>query len=156
MYWKDLGKSPRTMYIGTYYHTIEATGRVSVPAAFRTGLGVRCIAGAGVDGNVNLFSQESWDKVFSELSLSHSASRTDRDFVRLQLHQTIQTDIDDQGRILVPEVLRDYAKLQKHVVFAGSFDHVEIWDRDTYHQYMDELKVRSVEVSNAYAERHHA
>lgn len=151
-----MGKCPRTMYIGTYYHTIETAGRVSVPAAFRPKLGNRFMASAGVDGNINLFSSNAWESAASALASAQLASSTDRDYLRLQMHQSVEAELDEQGRVLIPELLRERAKLQKHVVFAGSLDHVELWDRETYHSYMKNLESRAVAVSDAFAERHHA
>lgn len=143
------------MQLGTYYHTIETTGRVSVPASFRSHLGASFIVSAGVDGNLNLFSKDSWQSFTQTLLASNLASRVDRDYLRLILHQAVEVEVDEHGRIGVPENLRIKAKLKKDVVFAGSMDHIELWDRDAYHAYMDALEARSVEASDLFSELHH-
>ena len=143
------------MNLGTHYHTIEATGRVSVPVSYRMSLGEHLVLALGVDGNVNLFSKVAWETFLQSLQKAQLASRIDREYVRLTLHNAIEVSLDEHGRIGVPENLRTKAKLKKNVVFAGSMDHVELWDRDTYHTYMDAVEARSAEVSDLFAELHH-
>lgn len=156
MDWEEMGKRPRTMYHGMYYHTIEAAGRVSIPAPFREQLGERAVAAPSADLCVNLFSVSAWAVQVEALSEARSASSIDRDYVRLILHQAVELKIDDHGRVQLPDSLRTKRQLHKHVVFAGSLDHVELWDRDSYHKHMEQLETRSVAIADAYAERHHA
>lgn len=151
-----MGKRPRTMYLGMYYHTIESAGRVSIPAPFREQFGEMTVASLSADSCVNLFSSDAWKKQVEGLSEVRSASSIDRDYVRLVLHQAVELKIDDHGRVQLPDSLRTKRQLHKHVVFAGSLDHVELWDRESYHKYMEQLETRSVAVADAYAERHHA
>lgn len=129
-----------TQFIGTYYHTLEEKGRVSVPKQFRDGLEPGSVMTQGLDGCLVIYPLESWralsDKLLS-LPLSKKASR---DFLRLITYNATVLEYDKLGRVRIPENLLTLAKLTKNIVFAGALTRVEVWDRQIYHDYLESLE----------------
>ncbi len=144
------GKETQNMYLGRYYHTIEQKGRVAVPVRFRELLGDHPVMTRGLDGCLFIFSQKEWVTFAGSLEHASFTKRVARDFIRLMTNDAQELTFDDQGRVLIPEFLRESMNLSKDIVFAGSSDHVELWDRDTYHAYVDGLLKRAEEVSEQF------
>ena len=138
------------MYSGTYYHLIEAKGRIAVPAKFREKLGKNPILTRGLDGCLFLYSQQTWKSFIKTLEDSSVTKKTHRDFIRLMTNEAVELELDAQGRMLLPEALQQQANLTKNVVFAGSLDHIELWDRETYHSYMSNLEKNAETIAEHY------
>src|SRR3989338_10875146 len=138
------------MYSGTYYHSIEAKGRIAVPAKFREKLGQNPVLTRGLDGCLFLYSQETWKAFLKTLEDSSVTKKTHRDFVRFMTNEAVELELDAQGRMLLPETLQRQASLVKNVVFAGSLDRIDLWDRDTYHSYMTTLEKNAEAIAEQY------
>lgn len=138
------------MYLGRYYHTVEHKGRVAVPVKFREKLGDHPVVTRGLDGCLFLFSQEDWTAFSSSLKKAKFTKKVHRDFIRYMTNDASELAFDAQGRVLLPEFLRESAKIAKDTVFAGSSDHVEVWDRETYHTYLDALTERAEDVAEQF------
>ena len=139
------------MFMGEYNHTIDAKGRLIVPAKFREALGDEFVVTRGLDDCLFVFPNEGW-KVFEEkLSTLPVANKNARRFARFFLSGAATVELDKQGRILIPTTLREYGALEKEVVFIGVANRVEIWsierwensavmdDMDEIAESMDEL-----------------
>ncbi len=120
------------MFMGEYNHTIDAKGRLIVPAKFREQLGEEFVVTKGLDGCLFVYPKEEW-KVLEEklrgLPLMHKEARK---FSRFFLAGAASLEIDKMGRILLPQVLREFAGLTKEVVLAGVLERVEIWDKEKW------------------------
>jgi len=127
------------MFIGRYYHTLEAKGRLAIPPVFRKQLGKSPIATRGLDGCLFLVPSSAWQRLTEDLRGSPLTKQDTRKFIRLMAHDAQEIVFDSQGRTLITKPLRDYAHLKKAIVVAGSLDWIEIWDRDLYHQHMEKL-----------------
>jgi len=137
------------MFTGTYYHTVESTGRVSVPASFRESLGMSLVATRGLDGCIFLYALPQWEAFVGQLTHSLFTKKAHRDFVRLMVNEAVKLEIDAQGRVLLPEVLR--TKLTtKDVVFAGSLDRIELWEKGAYHAYVETLEKNAEAIAEQY------
>lgn len=128
------------MFIGRYYHKLEAKNRASVPAKFREKLGNNGVITKGLDGCLFLFDQETWNTKMNEISQLSQTKRAHRDYVRFLTNDAQEIEIDGQGRLLITDELKVRGQLVKDIVFVGSYDHVEIWDQKTYHEYVDKLE----------------
>ncbi|RDU25273.1 division/cell wall cluster transcriptional repressor MraZ [Anaerosacchariphilus polymeriproducens] len=120
------------MFMGEYNHTIDAKGRLIVPAKFRDKLGEEFVVTKGLDGCLFVYPQEEW-KVFEEKL--HSLPLTNKDarkFSRFFLAGAATCEIDKQGRILLPSVLREFAELEKDVVLVGVLGRIEIWSKSKW------------------------
>lgn len=138
------------MFTGTYYHTLESSGRVSIPAAFREQLGVSIVITRGLDGCLFLYTTQQWEAFTQQLQDSLVTKKTHRDFVRLMTNEAMKLEIDAQGRILLPEALRLKLNAAKDVVFAGSLDRIELWEKSAYHTYMTELEKNAESIAEHY------
>ncbi len=116
------------MFMGEYSHTIDAKGRLIIPAKFREGLGDRFVVSKGFDGCLHAYDPESWTGIQEKLKELPQFKKETRDIIRFFLGGAVEAEIDKQGRILIPAKLRQYAGLDKDVTLVGSGSRVEIWD----------------------------
>ncbi len=117
--------------MGEYNHTIDAKGRLIVPAKFREELGEAFVMTNGNDGCLNIYTNEAWETFLGKLQLLPN-NRDKREIVRKFVAQANMVELDKQGRILVPSALREHAGLEKDVVLAGVIDKIEVWDKDRW------------------------
>ena len=125
------------MFMGEYNHTIDAKGRLIVPAKFREQLGEAFVITNGNDGCLNIYTNEDWETFLEKLSLLPN-NRDKREIVRVFVSKANTVEVDKQGRILVPPALRVKAGLEKDVVLAGAIDKVEVWDKNRWEKQSDE------------------
>lgn len=120
------------MFMGEYNHTIDAKGRLIVPAKFREQLGSEFVVTKGLDGCLFVYSNEEWKHIedkFREIPLT---TKDARKFSRFFFAGAAVCEVDKQGRILLPANLREYAAIEKDVVSVGVLNRVEIWSRDRW------------------------
>lgn len=125
--------------IGEYEHRLDEKKRISLPKQFRSALGRRVVVTRGLDNCLFVYARPAWEKVAEKLqSLSFVQAET-RGFSRFMLSGAAEVDVDDVGRILIPDHQKQYAGLAKKVVFAGVSDRVEIWDAERWHRYKSRI-----------------
>jgi len=136
------------MFIGEYNHNLDDKGRLAIPAKFRAILKKGAVVTKGLDNCLFLYSKEQFEKIaakFAALPLSQTKARA---FSRHMLAGAMDVDFDNQGRITLPEYLRQFANVKKGVIIAGLYNHLEIWDEAAWNIYKHELEKNS----NAIAE----
>ena len=114
---------------GTYEHSIDAKGRLFIPAKLREELGVTFYLAMGVDECLAIYPQETWNRFtdkFASLPMSQSAA------MRPLYANASKCELDSQGRIVIPQKLRKYAGLEKDAVIIGVNDRAEIWSAETW------------------------
>lgn len=137
------------MFIGEYQASIDEKGRIAVPAKFRGLLKKKVVVTRGLDQSLFLYNIEEWKKLAQKLaSLPISTSNT-RAFSRLMLAGAMDCELDKQGRITLPGYLKDFARMQKKIVFAGLYNRVEIWSEELWNTY----KAQTEKDSNVIAEQ---
>lgn len=117
------------MFIGEYNHTIDAKGRLIVPSKFRESLGEEFVATKGLDGCLFVYPMEEWNEFTEKLRELPLTKKDARQFSRFFLAGAASCEIDKQGRILIPAVLREFAKLEKDAVLVGVSSRIEIWSK---------------------------
>ena len=113
----------------TYEHSIDAKGRLFIPAKLREELGVTFYLAMGVDECLAIYPQETWNRFtekFASLPMSQSAA------MRPLFANASKCELDSQGRIVIPQKLRKYAGLEKDAVIIGVNDRAEIWSAETW------------------------
>lgn len=120
------------MFMGEYNHTIDAKGRLIIPAKFREGLGEKFVVSKGFDGCLNAYDPETWTGIEEKLKELPQFKKETRAITRFFLAGAVEEEIDKQGRILIPAKLREYAGLKKDVILVGSGSRVEIWDSEKW------------------------
>ena len=120
------------MLIGEYEHTIDAKGRISMPAKIRKDMGETFIVTKGLDGCLFAFSQEEWLNFETKLKSLPLSDKNARNFVRFFLAGATECEIDKQGRFLIPANLRVAAKLEKETIIIGVGTRLETWNKETW------------------------
>lgn len=122
------------MFIGEYQVTMDLKGRIAIPAKFRSDLRSAVIT-KGLDKSLLIYTKAEWEKIASRLAALPISQAKPRAFARLMLAGAYDLEFDKQGRILVPDSLRQFAALTKKVIVAGLYDRLEVWDRETWEAY---------------------
>lgn len=118
--------------MGEYNHTIDQKGRVIVPAKFRESLGDEFVVTKGLDGCLFVYDSDEWSSFEEKLKELPITNKDARSFVRFFLAGATTVEVDKQGRILLPGVLREFAELTKDVVLIGVASRVEIWSKERW------------------------
>ena len=122
------------MFMSEYNHSIDAKGRVIVPVKFRESLGNEFVVTQGLDGCFFVFPNEEWNTFEEKLKSLPMSNKDARKFVRFFLAGAATVELDKQGRILLPPMLREFAALEKDVVVVGVGNRVEIWDKNRWEE----------------------
>ena len=125
------------MFMGEYNHTIDAKGRLIVPAKFREILGDNFIVTKGLDGCLFVYPNDEWTRFEEKLKSLPLTNKNARQFTRFFLAGAAACEVDKQGRILLPQVLREFASLEKDVVLVGVASRIEIWSRERWDESMN-------------------
>ncbi len=120
------------MFMGEYNHTIDPKGRVIIPSKFREALGDEFVVTKGLDGCLFVYDMKEWNVFEEKLKSLPITNKDARRFVRFFLAGAASVEVDKQGRILIPGVLRDFAELLKDVVLIGVASRVEIWSKERW------------------------
>ena len=127
------------MLMGEYAHSVDAKGRVIFPADFRAEVGETFIATKGLDNCLFLYSNEEWELLSGKLKALPMAKAEARAFARFFFSSARKMECDKQGRFLVPATLRAYAGLQKEVVLIGVSSRIELWGKEEWLKYNEEI-----------------
>ena len=120
------------MFMGEYNHTIDAKGRLIIPSKFREILGDAFVVTKGLDGCLFVYDNEEWKLFEEKLRSLPITNKEARKFVRFFLAGAAEAEVDKQGRILIPNVLREFAELIKDVVLVGVGSRIEIWGKERF------------------------
>jgi len=135
------------MFLGEYQHTMDEKGRLFIPARLREGLGNSFVLTRGLDRCLFGYSFEAWknlEKRINEFPFTNSEVRI---FVRFFFAGAAECSLDKQGRILIPQLLREYAVLEKDVCILGVSERIEIWSYENWLSYQKESISRYEEVA---------
>jgi MraZ protein len=125
--------------MGEYSHTLDIKGRLIFPAKFREMLGEKFIATKGLDGCLFVYTQEEWAILENKLKQLPLAKPEARAFVRFFFAGAAELEVDKQGRVLLPNNLREHAKLDKEVIVIGVSSRIEIWGKEAWNEYNNQI-----------------
>lgn len=120
------------MFMGEYNHTIDAKNRLIIPSKFREALGEEFVVTKGLDGCLFVYDNNEWAAFEEKLKSLPLTNKDARTFVRFFLAGAASVEVDKQGRILVPSVLKDFAEIKKDVVLIGVASRIEIWSKERW------------------------
>lgn len=131
------GKSIRgvIMFIGEYAHALDNKNRIIIPSKFREGLGDKFIVTKGLDGCLYAYTMEDWNVLEEKLKKLPLTSKDARAFVRFFFSGANESEIDKQGRTLIPQNLIEYAEIKKDIVSIGVSNRIEIWSKEKWEEY---------------------
>lgn len=125
------------MLLGEYSHSIDTKGRLIIPAKFRGDLGERFIVTRGLDGCLFGYPMEEWSELEKKLRELPLAKRESRTITRFFYSAATECSIDKQGRINIPETLRQHADLSKECYVIGVSSRFEIWNAEHWKEYAE-------------------
>ena len=135
------------MLIGEFEHSLDAKGRLIMPAKLREDIGEKFIVTKGLDGCLFGFSQNEWTNFEEKLKTLPLTNKNARDFVRFFLSGATECEIDKQGRFLIAGNLREYAAMEKEVVIIGVGTRIEIWNKDKWKSYNSDENISADEIA---------
>lgn len=140
------------MFIGEYYHNLDAKGRIIIPAKFRDELNGTFILTRGLDGCLTIYSTEKWEKIFEEINKLPETKKATRQYIRMLTANACECTLDNQGRILIPSNLSNSVNITKECVVVGANSHVEIWDKATWNAYMDDASENFEDIAESLSD----
>ena len=140
------------MLLGEYKHNLDSKGRLAVPSKFREKLSAGAIITRGLDNCLFVFANKEWELLAQKLIALPLSQSNSRAFSRLMLAGASDVLLDGQGRILIPDYLRNYASLKKEAIVAGLYNRMEIWDKDRWEHYKQKTESASDEIAEKLGE----
>ncbi len=124
------------MFRGRKDLTLDAKGRMTMPAKFRDRISEICAGNVVITIDRSecllIYPYPEWEKVEQKLASLSSIDEVTRRFTRIILHNAEECEMDAQGRFVIPPLLRERAGLKKKVVLAGHANKLELWDEEAY------------------------
>jgi MraZ protein len=140
------------MLLGAYEHTIDDKNRLTLPVKFRKTFEDGIVVTRGLDGCLYAFRRADWDRlVESRLATLDPLSPAGRRLERFFYSGASETELDKQGRLMLPKELLEHAKLSREVVVAGVNERLEIWDRAAWRKELAEVEGSAEDVAERLA-----
>lgn len=135
------------MFIGEYNHSVDIKNRLALPSKFRTELGGTVVVTRGLDQCLFVYPLIVWQELAQKLGTMPIGESATRSFVRLMLAGASDVHADAQGRVLIPDYLKQYASIEKEVIVAGLFNRLEIWDVKKWQEYKEVAEKNTDEIA---------
>ena len=131
------------MLIGEYKHTLDPKKRLSLPSKWRRELGRKLVVTRGLDNCLFVYPKAEWKQITEKVGKLPLGQADTRSFNRFFLSGAVEVEVDSVGRILVPDFLKDFGKLESKVVLAGIHSRVEIWDEKKWEAYKRRIETQA-------------
>ncbi len=119
-----------SMFTGTYQNSIDSKNRMIIPSRYRDLLGGHCMLTRGFDRCLYIYAMDDYEVLVDKIRKLPQSDKDVRKFIREFFSNTEECHLDSQGRILIPQHLRDYAGITKNLVTKGAMDKIEIWSTE--------------------------
>ena len=140
------------MLLGEYDHSLDDKNRLAIPAKFREAFADGIVVTRGLDGCLFAYTRADWQRLvdgrLAQLDLLSEAGRL---IMRHFFAGATEAELDKQGRVGIPPALIASAKLGKDVTVAGVYDHLEIWDRQTWRDQLTKVEGSAEDVAERLA-----
>lgn len=123
------------MLIGEHKHTLDPKKRLAIPAKFRKEMGKSVVVTHGLDNCLFVYPTKQWEKIAEKLANLSLGQADTRGFNRFMLAGAVEAEVDSMGRILIPDFLKEFAKLEEEVVVTGVHTRLELWDSALWAEY---------------------
>lgn len=140
------------MFIGEYLYTIDKKGRINIPAKFRENLGERFFLTKGLDNCLFVFPESEWNNFENKLKQLPLTNKNARAFVRLFFSGATECSLDKQGRVTIPQNVREFSQLEKEVAIIGVSTRIEIWSKNSWDKYNDTANISYDDIAEQMAE----
>jgi len=133
------------MFLGSFNYSIDAKGRISIPARLRKFVSPDAndtfVLTRGASRCINIYPMNYWKElVESKLDKLNIFEPEDAKFMRLFLQEAAEDQFDTQSRLLVPKKLIDFAEIEKDVIILGMNKYIEVWNPKLYEEYLKEIE----------------
>lgn len=139
------------MFLGEFEHSIDDKGRVAVPARFREELAEGLVLTRGFDQCLQAFPRPVWQQLAQKVSSLSLGSPEARNLRRILFANAAEVEVDRQGRILVPQNLREYAGLAEQVVITGMDTYFELWSSERWRAVIEQLDTSGAGIAEQLA-----
>jgi MraZ protein len=141
------------MFYGEYEHSLDDKHRLTLPARFRPELAAGVVLARGIERNVDVYPSDTWHRDVARIAELDSLNREAREMKRYVFSGAALSELDAQGRVLLPPHLVEHAGLEKDAVVIGVHDHVEIWDRATWAAHLSAIEGSAGDVAERLADK---
>ena len=135
------------MFIGEYRHSIDEKGRLALPAKFRGKLSDGVVITKGLDNALVIYTKEEWENIASDIAKMPYTQGNARAFSRMMLAGANDLKLDGQGRINIPQNLREFAGLKTNAVVVGVYSRIEVWDIKVWEEYQAKIEKDSGQIA---------
>ncbi|PDW01293.1 division/cell wall cluster transcriptional repressor MraZ [Candidatus Chloroploca asiatica] len=140
------------MFLGEFEHVIDDKGRVAIPARFREALGERFVLTRGFELCLQAFPLMMWEQLATKVDRLPLGSPQARNMRRILFAPAAEVELDRQGRIVIPQGLREYAGLAEEVLITGMNTYFEVWSRTQWQTLQTELQGSGSSIAEQMAE----
>ena len=135
------------MFFGSYSHSLDDKNRLMIPSKLRESLSNKLFILRGFDGAISVYEQDAFNALMAKLEKMDFLKKDARSFLRTQLANTHELDVDKLGRIQIPTPIINKFNIGKEVIVLGACDHIEIWDKKAYEAYQAENEARFEDIA---------
>lgn len=139
------------MFLGEYEHSLDARGRMAIPARFRSLLGEGAVITRHFDGCLVIYPPDVWRAVAERLDALTTTQEAARMAKRFVFSGATECEFDKQGRVLIPAFLRGYAELSETAVVVGQYSRIEVWDRGRWGEISSRAEAESSRIAEQLA-----
>jgi MraZ protein len=140
----ELFQKETLLFKGQFLYSIDSKGRISIPAKLRKnfspGANDSLVMTQGFGTCIDIYPYDQWQLIEEKLTKLNQFSPKDAMFIRMFLQLAAEGSLDSQSRILIPQNLLDYAKIEKEVLILGALKKIEVWNPKLYEEYLKQSK----------------
>ena len=140
------------MLSGEFKHNLDSKNRLTIPAKLRTELGEKPVLTRGLDNCLFIYPNRDWQLFMEKLNKLPLGQAKARNFKRFILSGASEIDIDEMGRVLIPEPLKKYSGLKKEIVIVGVGDRIELWSEEAWNKYISAAEKESGDLAEGLSE----
>lgn len=139
------------MFKGQFTYSIDAKGRISIPAKLRKHISADAndtiVITKGLSKCIDLYPQDEWLRIEEKLLNLNQFQPDDARFLRMFVQYANEDVMDSQSRILIPQLLVDYAEIEKEVLIIGALRKIEVWNPKIYEEYLKQSPLTYEEIA---------
>jgi MraZ protein len=140
------------LFFGENYHSLDEKGRVILPSKFREALTDGLFITKSFDNCLLIYTKKDWFELVDKVSSLPTSRASVRNFQRFLIGSAVEGDVSRQGRISIPQNLREFAGLDKDIVIVGVANKIEIWAKERYEGFIANAEQARSEIAEEIAE----
>lgn len=140
------------MFIGEYKYNLDVKNRLALPSKFRKLFNGRVVITKGLDNCLFVYTSREWTKLAEKLANLPFSQAKSRAFSRMMLAGAMDVKVDKQGRVILPDYLKEFAGLNKKTVIAGLYNRLEVWDEKMWNKYQKSSEKDSTDIAEGLSD----